>query len=122
MAVHLSEIDDGRLLEVQASGRLSKRDYQEFVPELERLIQKYGKVRVLFEMADFHGWNPGGVWEDLKFDVRHFSDIERLALVGDKRWQQWMAKFCRPFTKAEIRYFDHAHERDAREWIGAKAA
>ena len=29
-------------------------------------------------------------------------------MVGDKKWQKGMATFCKPFTKATIRYFDHA--------------
>jgi len=46
--------------------------------------------------------------KDIKFDIKHFADIERLAMVGDKKWQHGMATFCKPFTKATIRYFDHA--------------
>jgi hypothetical protein len=43
------------------------------------------------------------LWEDIKFSVKHFADIERLAMVGDKKWQRGMAAFCKPFTKATIR-------------------
>ena len=47
-----------------------------------------------------------------------FSDIERLAIVGENKWQQGMATFCKPFTKATIRYFDHADAAEARKWLG----
>ena len=57
--------------------------------------------------------------EDVKFDARHFNDIERLAIVGKKKWQDWMSKFCRPFTSAKIRYFDRAQAADARTWLEA---
>ena len=57
------------------------------------------------------------LWEDIKFDLKHFADIERLAIVGEKRWEQGMAAFCRPFTSAKIRYFDHSRIEEAREWI-----
>jgi hypothetical protein len=117
MSLELSEQDDGRIVFVRVSGKLVKEDYERFVPEVERLIAVHGKVRVLFEMHDFHGWAADALWEDIKFDVRHFNDIERLAMVGEKKWQQWMSSFCRPFTKARIRYFE-SHEADkAREWI-----
>jgi hypothetical protein len=26
-------------------------------------------------------------FEDIKFDLKHFADIERLALVGDRKWE-----------------------------------
>jgi hypothetical protein len=32
--------------------------------------------------------------------------IERIAPVGDRTWEKWMAKVCKPFTMARIRYFD----------------
>jgi hypothetical protein len=49
--------------------------------------------------------------------IKHFADIERLAMVGEKKWQQGMATFCKPFTKAMIRYFDHAEGAEARKWL-----
>ncbi len=117
MAVHISELNQGRLVEVQATGRLSKNDYNEFVPEVERLIRQHGKIRLLFDMSDFHGWNASGLWEDIKFNARHFADIERLAMIGEKQWEKWMAEFCRPFTKAKIRYFDRSEADEALHWV-----
>jgi hypothetical protein len=32
-------------------------------------------------------------------------------------WQQGMATFCKPFTKATVRYFDHADGAAARKWL-----
>jgi hypothetical protein len=57
------------------------------------------------------------LWEDTKFATHHFRDIERLALVGEKKWQHGMAVFCQPFTAATVRYFDHAGMNEAREWV-----
>jgi len=70
-------------------------------------------------MVDFHGWHAGALWEDMKFDLRHFADIERLALVGETRWQKAMGIFCKPFTKAEIKYFDLNDIDEAYAWIRA---
>jgi hypothetical protein len=38
-------------------------------------------------------------------------------MVRDKKWQHGMAAFCRPFTTAAIRYFDHADVAKARQWL-----
>jgi hypothetical protein len=118
MAIQLNEENEGKILVVQVGGTLAKTDYAHFVPEFERLVQQHGKLRVLFDMTGFHGWEAGALWEDIKFDVKHFADIERLAMVGEAKWQQGMAAFCKPFTKATIRYFDHAHAAEARKWLG----
>jgi hypothetical protein len=117
MTMELNERAGGKLLVVRASGKLVKKDYEEFVPRVERLIEEHGKIRVVFDMEDFHGWTAGALWEDIKFDIKHFRDIERLAMVGDKKWEEWMAKFCQPFTKAEVHYYDRAEADQAREWI-----
>ena len=117
MPIQLDEQNGGKTLVVHVSGKLAKADYQHFVPEFERLVQKHGKLRVLFDMTGFHGWEAGALWEDIKFDVKHFADIERLAMVGEKKWQQGMAMFCKPFTKATIQYFDHAKAANARLWL-----
>ena len=118
MAILLDEENNGAMLVVHVSGKLLKTDYEQFVPEFERLVLQHGKLRVLFDMTGFHGWEAGALWEDTKFAIKHFADIERLAMVGEKRWQHGMATFCKPFTKASIRYFDHADAAEARNWLG----
>jgi len=75
---------------------------------------------MLVEMHDFHGWTAGALWEDTKFAVHHFRDIERLAIIGETKWEKGMAAFCKPFTTASVRYFDHTQAAEAREWVGAK--
>jgi hypothetical protein len=117
MAVHLEEAAAGKVLVVNLSGKLSKADYQHFVPEVERLIEQHGKLRLLVRMHDFHGWSLGALWEDIKFDLKHFRHIERLALVGDRKWEAGMAAFCKPFTTATVAYFDESRADEAFSWI-----
>jgi len=116
MAVLVEESQDGAVIEVTASGKLSREDYGTFVPLLEDRMRQ-GKVKILFSMQDFHGWDAGALWEDIKFDLRHFGDIERLAMVGDKKWEEGMAWFCKPFTSAKVAYFDQGQIDTARSWL-----
>jgi hypothetical protein len=118
MPIQYSEEDGGKVLILHVTGKLVKADYGQFVSEFERLVRKHGKLRVLFNMAGFHGWDAGAAWEDFKFDIKHFADIERLAMVGDKKWQHGMAMFFKPFTKATSRYFDLSEIAEARKWLG----
>ncbi len=110
----------GSVMEIDVTGKLTKEDYEHFVPATDELIKKHGKIRILFAMHDFHGWSAGAAWADIKFDLRHFSHIERLAIVGESKWEHGMALFCRPFTTATLRYFDIANIEDARTWINAE--
>ncbi len=117
MSIEMHEELGGKILIVTLSDKLVKEDYKRFTPVVDRAVEVQGKIRMLVRMQDFHGWTMGAMWEDIKFDLRHFADIERLALVGDKRWEAGMAVFCRPFTTAKIRYFDTSKADDANVWI-----
>ena len=117
MPVELHEEVGGKVLEVKLTGKLTRQDYEQFVPAVERLMRERGKVRMLLRMHDFHGETMGAMWEDLKFGVKHFADFERLALVGDRKWEAVMAFFCKPFTRAAVRYFDEAKADEAVLWI-----
>lgn len=116
MSIELNENADQRLLEVTASGKLSAEDYHHFEPAVERLIDG-GKINILFEMYDFHGWEMGAMWEDIKFATKHCRDVERIAMVGDKSWEKWMAMICKPFTMSKVKYFDDGQQAEARQWL-----
>jgi hypothetical protein len=118
-AIDVSVENDGKLMVVQMTGKLHKVDYAHFVPIVQNALQKHGKVRMLVQMHNFHGWDVGAMWEDVKFDARNFNRIERLAVVGEKNWEKWATLFCRPFTTATVRYFSSEHASEARTWITA---
>ena len=117
MTVAIEEKQDGKVIEVSINGKLGHSDYELFVPMTESRIKQFGKVSMLVVLNDFHGWDAAALWDDLKFDFKHFSDIDRLALVGDSKWEKGMSVFCKPFTSAEIKYFDRADLEAARLWV-----
>jgi hypothetical protein len=117
MPVSLREEVGGKYVVVEVSGKLTAADYQHFGGEVDRLIQQHGKIRVLCLMHDFHGWSAGALWEDIKFDFKHFNHLQKLALVGETKWEHGMAAFCKPFTTAKIRYFDHTKADEAKAWL-----
>ena len=117
MTIELKEDPNTNILKVNVSGKLMKEDYEEFVPMMERLIKQHGKLKILLEMHDFHGWELSALWEDIKFDINHFSDISCLAMVGESKWEHGMAIFCKPFTMAKIKYFDKSEAEQAEAWI-----
>jgi hypothetical protein len=109
--------DTPRTLGFKMSDKLHDEDYKLFVPIVEAAIKAQGKVRLLAHFEDFHGWDLHALWDDTKFATRHFADVERIALVGDKAWEKWMAAVCKPFTMAKIRYFDVKDIESAWKWL-----
>lgn len=108
----------GKVLGIKVSGKLSHADYEGFVPKIEEIIKKHGSVRVLFEMVDFGGMEAGAVWDEMKFDAKHASQIERCAVVGDRKWQEWMVSLSKPFFfRSELRFFPIEESEKAWSWI-----
>jgi hypothetical protein len=99
------------------SGKLHDEDYKKFVPIVDTEIAKDGKVNVLAQFHDFHGWDAKALWDDTKFSTTHCTKIKKIALVGEKAWEKWMATVCKPFTMAKIRYFDASEFDAAKNWL-----
>jgi hypothetical protein len=102
---------------LRGSGKLTDEDYAELIPRLEGIIAREGGIYLYIELRDFRGWEPHAAWEDLKFSIKHGRDLKRLALVGDKKWEAWMVKLARLFTRGEVCYFDIAERDAALRWI-----
>ena len=119
MPIALSPQEDGRILVVKLVGTLAKEDYRPLVQEFTRLTGMHGKISVLLDMTHFEGWDMAALWQEIKFDLQHLDKMERLAVVGEKRWQHAIASAGKAFFTAEVRYFESADSVRARQWIGA---
>ena len=107
------------LITITAGGTLESLDYDRFVPIFERIAaQKAGTVPMLIVlMSDFSGWDLGGLWRDLKFDVKHKDSFGRIAIVGDRKWEEWGTKLFDPLFRAEMKFFATAKRGAAQSWV-----
>ncbi len=106
-----------RILGFVLSGKLHDEDYQTFIPIVDAAVAAEGKVSMYVAFADFDGWDLHAAWDDIKFAVAHYSDFDRIAMVGDKKWEEWMARLCKPFTQATVSYFDVSETAAAWAWL-----
>ncbi len=114
--------EENELVRIKARGTPGGSDYDRFVPIFERIAAKESaSVPMLIELAsNFSGWDLSGLWRDLKFDAKHQDKFGRIAIVGNKNWQEWGTKLFDPlFPSAEMRFFD-SNEIDSVElWARA---
>lgn len=108
--------EEGNFVAVKLSGKLRDADYKQFVPVIQAATEK-GKLHLLVQMENFEGWEPQALWDDIRLDAQLGSKIERLAFIGDNTWEAWMAKICKPFTRATIQYFDANDAQNAWAWV-----
>lgn len=102
------------------SGKLTEADYRDvLVPELEKAMNHCHKIRILFVVEGFAGWTVGGAWEDLLLALK-FPAVERMAMVIDESWDEWMTWMFQGFTTltgTELRFFKQDRLAEAWEWI-----
>ncbi len=112
---------DENMMQIKATGTLTHADYEQvLIPQLEELIKKHGKARILFAMDEgFHGWEPSAMWDDAKFGVKHRSDFEKCAVVGGPKWIEWATRLGSLLITAECKTFPANELQQAQSWIKA---
>lgn len=108
-----------KIVGFKLSGRLHSEEYRAFMPGLEAALAAEGTLRVLVQFEDFHGVDLRAVWDDLRFATKHYTDFERIAVVGDGRWEAWLANFCKPFTRAVVKHYKACDVAHAWAWLRA---
>ena len=64
------------------------------------------------------GWSLKGMWEDFKTGSNYNRIDRKSAMVGDKRWEEWMTKLSAPFADGEFKFFEHDEIPHAYTWLG----
>jgi len=107
----------GSILGYKISGTVKKEDYGNMVPEVKAVVQEEGSANLLLDLTDFK-WEALDAWgADMKFGRDYHKKIEKMAIVGDKRWQKWMAKIADPFYAGEAKFFDAVDSDAAWTWL-----
>lgn len=108
---------NGNILYTIVREKVTEEDFNEIRAALSKLISEYPKVRWFYEMQDFHGWEIKSFFDATKYTLEHSTAFEKIAMTGEKKWQHWMTEFMKPFTSAEVKYFDLKNKKEAQEWI-----
>lgn len=104
-------------LSLKAMGKLTHEDYQMITPMLDSALNAVDepKLKVLFDGTELEGWELRAAWDDFKIGLKHGSEFEKIAIVGNKNWQKVAAKIGTWFISGSARYFDETN--DALAWL-----
>ena len=113
----MEEASQGDCLAYQVIGDVTQEDYQVIEADMDALLATHDEMRLLLDMTQFR-WEKVNAWDDdLRFGRKYHHVIKRLAIVGDKKWQSWLAKLSKPFFAQDARFF-HPDEMDkALDWL-----
>lgn len=110
-------VNEEKIVAFKAIGKLNDDDLKTFTNLLEGLIEERGPLSLLIELENFHGWEPKAAWNDFMFLTRHENDFKRIAIIGEKRWEQWMTRLGQAFVSTETRYFKRDELLVAWDWL-----
>jgi len=110
----------GHVLTMKVSGTLSQAELAGMQSAAAGVISNGGKWRILVLTESFEGWERGGTWNDFSFS-EHDASIERMAIVGERRWEELTLLFTAQGLRAfPIRYFEPGQISEARQWLAAR--
>jgi len=110
----------GNLLTLSVSGTLTQPELSSMQTAVAAIFGAEGQWRVLVLTDNFHGWERGGSWDDFSFQSEHDAHIERMALVGERKWEELALLFtAKGLRKFPIQYFTPAQVAEARAWLAA---
>lgn len=116
MYTKLKESTD-TVLGYHVSGKVTRSEVEEIQHEINQAIQDHGKIRFLGAVGDLDMPEPGAVWQDLKMLPDYIKHIERVAVVGEAKWQKWATKLSDSVLPMEARHFTQAQLLDAWRWL-----
>lgn len=107
------------VLAVRSAGRITAEDYRERLePKVDALLAKGGKLRSLFVVENEVGDVAlDALWEDQKFDHKHWRDFSHVAVVTDHGWIRTATTLFAPFFPARVRVFPLSELDEAKDWI-----
>jgi len=110
----------GHVLTMKVSGTLSQAELAGMQSAAAGVISAGGKWRILVLTENFEGWERGGTWNDFSF-TDHDASIERMAIVGERRWEQLTMLFTASGLRGfPIEYFEPGQLAEARQWLAAR--
>tara|TARA_R110002167_G_scaffold33281_1_gene106943 strand:- start:867 stop:1247 length:381 start_codon:yes stop_codon:yes gene_type:complete len=104
-------------LTLKAQGTLTHDDYKIITPLIDSALSevKEPKVKALIDGTELQGWDVRAAWDDFKIGLKHGNEFSKVAIFGNKKWQELAAKVGSWFISGEIKYFDN--ENDAISWL-----
>lgn len=113
----LLDITKGDLIAIKVDGRIVKNDYDKITPLIEKTVRDYGKIKLYIQIESIDGIEPSAFVADVKTYIKHFKDINKIAVVGENAWQKMWSGLANPFVSGTIKYFSHVDVAKARNWI-----
>ncbi|MCG9552582.1 STAS/SEC14 domain-containing protein [Vibrio sp. Isolate31] len=117
ISVGIERVRGETIIVSKAKGKLTHDDYQAMIPILKTTIKEIDSsaLKMMVDISTLTGWELRAAWDDFKLGLELNSKIDKIAICGDKSWQELASKVGSWFVSGDIKSFeDHG---SAIEWL-----
>lgn len=117
LSIGLERIDSEFFLTLKAAGKLTHEDYETITPMIDSALEgvKQPRIRALIDGTELEGWEIRAAWDDFKLGLKYGNKFVKIAIFGNKGWQEISAKVGAWFISGEVQYFES--EGEALAWL-----
>ncbi len=70
-----------------------------------------------FDLTQMNDFSIPAAWEDVKLAMRHLTNIRKLAIAGNEKWQKMPSNYSNYLHPAEVKFFPETETAVAQSWI-----
>lgn len=117
LSIGIERIGGNFFFSLKAVGKLTHEDYEIITPMIDAALSgvKEPSVDAIIDCTELEGWELRAAWDDLKLGLKHNNEFNKIAIYGNKNWQEIMARVGAWFVSGEIKYFENLN--DAADWL-----
>lgn len=118
----IRELPEGRgaVLGFEITGKVSLEEEKRWIERIEGAIEEYGRISTLVVLGDEARWGIKAGLEDLRWITKHAKQMDKIALVSDRKIWKWLVALDSPLAKiADIKekHFQPDKIEEAWKWI-----
>ncbi len=108
LSVGIERTNEEYFLTLKAVGKLTHNDYKVIVPMIESAIKEVENpsIKALVDGTELEGWDLRAAWDDFRLGLKHGNEFKKVAVVGNKKWQEIGSKIGSWFIAGEVKYFE----------------
>ncbi len=116
MPVTYAEDPDTRTVVLTVNGRVTQADWDEITPQFETFMNAHGTIRLVEIIESLKGFDPGLLWDGIRFDIKAIPHISHCAIATDIGWMSPIVRAAGAAMSMQLRIFPLAEAEAAKEW------
>lgn len=108
VSIGIERVEQNFFLSLKVVGKLTHQDYQMITPMIDAALKEVSspKIKAIFDVTEMQGWELRAAWDDFKLSLNHGSEFEKIAIYGNKHWQEIISNIGSWFISGEIESFE----------------